>query len=50
MFQPFLCMSDFLKPQMEEEMTLFDVSSGKLDHLNLKQVVSNVPNDIYIFS
>lgn len=38
LFQPFLCMSEFLKPQREEDLTLFDVASGKLDHINLKQV------------
>lgn len=39
LFQPFLCMSEFLKPQRQEDITLFDVASGKLDHINLKQVV-----------
>lgn len=38
LFQAFLCMSEFLKPQREEDITLFDVASGKLDHINLKQV------------
>ncbi|XP_061173048.1 uncharacterized protein LOC133182285 [Saccostrea echinata] len=38
LFQPFLCISNFLKSQKEGEITLFDVASGKLDHLNLKQV------------
>lgn len=32
-------MSEFLKPQRQEDITLFDVASGKLDHINLKQVV-----------
>nr|XP_022329996.1 uncharacterized protein LOC111128586 [Crassostrea virginica]XP_022329997.1 uncharacterized protein LOC111128586 [Crassostrea virginica]XP_022329998.1 uncharacterized protein LOC111128586 [Crassostrea virginica] len=38
LFQPFLCMTDFVKPQKQEVITLFDVASGNLDHLNLKQV------------
>ena len=33
-------MTDFVKPQKQEGITLFDVASGNLDHLNLKQVVS----------
>lgn len=33
-------MTDFVKPQKQEVITLFDVASGNLDHLNLKQVVS----------
>ena len=40
LFQPFLCITDFVKPQKQEVITLFDVASGNLDHLNLKQVVS----------
>ena len=33
-------MGDFLKPGGGEDTTLLHVCSGKLEHINLKQVVS----------
>ncbi|XP_071794000.1 uncharacterized protein [Asterias amurensis] len=37
--RPILFMGSFLKPSAEEDgVTLLDVCSGKIDHLNLKQV------------
>ena len=32
-------MNEFVKPGSEGEITLLDIASGQLDHLNLKHVV-----------
>jgi hypothetical protein len=32
-------MNEFVHPRYEEEITLLDIASGHLDHLNLKHVV-----------
>ncbi|XP_071104262.1 uncharacterized protein [Haliotis cracherodii] len=36
--KPLLLMNDFLHPGLQEDHTLLDVVSGKLEHLNLKRV------------
>ena len=32
-------MNEFVHPRYQEEITLLDIASGQLDHLNLKHVV-----------
>ena len=46
---PVMYMGSFLKPGRGEETTLLQVCSGKLEHINLKQVVSSHQEKILRF-
>ena len=45
---PVMYMGSFLKPGRAEETTLLQVCSGKLEHINLKQVVSSCQARIWL--
>ena len=41
MTRPAVLMEEFLKPGSQGEVTLLDMASGRLEHLNLKHVVGD---------
>lgn len=42
--RPLMFVNEFVRPGSEEEITLLDIASGHLEHLNLKHVVGKIKN------